>query len=384
MATTYFEYGVMTQKGISIEFVDKNLKQDTSQENATIRFYFPDRPVGVERDYDNPRFKSYKLSDAEAAQLKLYPDIKIVEKIVLKEYEVALQQDGYYIGTGYNGYSSNLWFNNISATGLFLEGAAPLNWGLKYHTKYKDKVDWEDLWSFNGVGDIYGPDTGSYKTGSDRINSYNYSLDGTGVDIVIVDAGVWGSRNHPELLDSKGQTRVKYYDWYQHIPGRTLGNNFYNPYFYHSSHGLSVASVAAGRLAGWAKNAHIYDFRIIGSIADGGYLETDPSVAHYGNSIEALECIRHFHVSKSVDPNTGYKRPTVMNLSIGLYLTPVGSSGGFDVILPPDIETKIDQIYYKGNSLGLTGENNTFDETHNMRYFYSSSNTYHSTKSKWN
>jgi hypothetical protein len=43
-------------------------------------------------------------------------------------------------------------------------------------------------------------------------NNYNYVLDGTGVDVVIMDSGI--EKNHPEFQNSEGVSRVQEIDWF--------------------------------------------------------------------------------------------------------------------------------------------------------------------------
>lgn len=491
----YFEYAVIVSKEaearkVTIDYFDEYLLKDTSREDVTITQYFPDRIVTKERDYNNPRIKTYYLSREEADQLKTHPDLRDVERAEIARHLTSSIQTEYFPTNVFSGTTLTLYFNgfdlyetitgNVSTSsftpgdgefaytldqtqlpltasvtsliistidsvgnnleyylkdldpgstverfnvkqlsgdyptivtesfrftvngpvekfndssyilpvttkhitssdwictgenevknwsvnleedyyvgalggeGFYKEGTAPVNWGLKYHTKYEDKVDWEDLWLYNGVNEFY-------LSGSDAQSQYNYTLDGTGVDIVIVDAGVYGAASHPEFKDKNGSTRVKYYDWYQHIPGKTMPNGFYNFIYYESTHGVRVAGVAAGRICGWAKNANIYDFRIFGN--DGGYIT------------DGLEAIRHFHISKSIDPVLGYKRPTVVNFSVGSYIFPFGSDPGIADI-PPYNPSYIDQLYFKGTSIGLTGNENTPGPEYLFRYHNSAS-----------
>jgi subtilisin family serine protease len=77
-------------------------------------------------------------------------------------------------------------------------------------------------------------------------------------------------------------------------------------------HGTHVAGIAAGKTYGWAKGAHIYSQKLQGletidGVSDGtGTPQTD-----------AFDLIRLWHAQKPIDPNTGEKRPTVVNMSWG-------------------------------------------------------------------
>lgn len=340
----YFEYAVIVSKEavankINIDYFDEYLLKDTTQEDATITQYFPNREVTKERNYNNPRIKTYHLTKEEANQLKTHPDLLDVERVGINiPVTGSIQVDYFATNTfpGKNVTQDGETFP-LEPEGIYKPGTAPVNWGLKYHTKYTDKVDWEDLWLYNGVDDVY-------RTGSEAIDELGYSLDGTGVDVVIVDAGFYAAKEHPEFLDENGYTRVKLYDWFQHLPGKTLPSNFYNGFYYDSTHGIKVAGVAAGRICGWAKNANLYDCRMFG-------LDSIPN--H-----DAFEAIRHFHVSKSINPSTGRKNPTVVNYSVGSVINIFNDGGWSFGTSPPANPTYIDQLYWKGNSVGLTGDNN--------------------------
>ena len=63
-------------------------------------------------------------------------------------------------------------------------------------------------------------------------NGYDYTLDGTGVDVVIMDTGL--EVDHPEFTDANGAGRVQQINWYDAagIPTRGDPENtkYYNPY----------------------------------------------------------------------------------------------------------------------------------------------------------
>jgi subtilisin family serine protease len=157
------------------------------------------------------------------------------------------------------------------------------------------------------------------------INStYDYTLTGRGVDIVIQDSGI--TPTHYEWLDSNGNSRLQQINWYtaSGLPG-TQSANFYLDYDGHGSH---VASTASGLTQGWGKNARIYavKFDALAGSEGGGISGTD-----------IFDVIRLWHINKPIDPATGFKRPTVVNMSWGSYVTE-GSS-----LLPS-------QIFYRGTT----------------------------------
>jgi hypothetical protein len=146
-------------------------------------------------------------------------------------------------------------------------------------------------------------------------HTFNYNLDGTGVDIIVMDTGV--EPGHPEFAvnaDGTGGTRVVDYDWTQHgiitsVPtGGFLGDC--------EGHGSNCASIAAGNTQGWATGAAIYTLRVVGNTGGIEHDITDGRVIGMVDELKAWQTIRAFHNAKSVT-STGYKRPTIVTGSYG-------------------------------------------------------------------
>lgn len=131
-------------------------------------------------------------------------------------------------------------------------------------------------------------------------NDFKYLLDGTGVDIVIVDTGIFPE--HPEFQDADGNSRVVQHNWYV-AAGRPSESNKQGSSFYtdQSGHGTHVAGIAAGKTFGWARNAKIFSMKRSGVDAI--------------SLLEGLSLIKAWHNNKPIDPLTGFKRPTIMNCS---------------------------------------------------------------------
>jgi subtilisin family serine protease len=145
--------------------------------------------------------------------------------------------------------------------------------------------------------------TNVYSTGTTTLLNYTYTLDGTGVDVVIQDSGL--QVDHPEFTDASGNSRVQQIDWGAYSGGGLTQNaNHYRDF---DGHGTHVAGTAAGKTYGWAKNARIYSVKLNG-LEGSGDSGTGISTTY------AFDVIKNWHASKAGS------RPTVVNMSWG-YLT---------------------------------------------------------------
>ena len=148
--------------------------------------------------------------------------------------------------------------------------------------------------------------TNDYNTGNTVSGDYEYNLDGSGVDVVIHDSGL--QVDHPEFQDADGVSRVQQIDWY--TESGVSGTQNANHYRDQHGHGTHVAGTVAGKTYGWAKNARIYSIKVSG-------LE---GTSDSGTGIPISDCfdvIKGWHDNKPIDPATGYKRPTIVNMSWG-------------------------------------------------------------------
>jgi subtilisin family serine protease len=145
--------------------------------------------------------------------------------------------------------------------------------------------------------------TNVYGTGTTTALNYDYTLDGTGVDVVIQDSGL--QVDHPEFTDVNNNTRVQQLDWGAYSGGSITQNaNHYRDF---DGHGTHVAGTACGKTYGWAKNARVYSQKLNG-LEGSGDSGTGISITY------AFDAIKTWHNSK------GGARPTVVNMSWG-YLT---------------------------------------------------------------
>lgn len=248
-----------------------------------------------------------------------------------------------------------------------------VNWGLYAHSTPKEEFDWRVIYQLNTDSasiDAYG----NFPLKSTSV-PYNFTATGKNVDLIIIDTGV--NTQHPEFkyynpnggVSGSGawESRVIKTDWRDYCPEIVNNIAYYgvpsafwlNTYYDNMNfeHGTSVASNAAGRTQGWAKEARIHDLNIFGG-------KCQPA--------QAMQCVLNFHVSKSINPTTGFKDPTVVNMSWGYVITPIDHSQFYDEngkLTRFSNPTEIDSFYYKGVNLypDYTGsENEDGDLVYNL------------------
>lgn len=287
------EYIVITKEGIDISKIDKEIK--SKRGSNTI----PNRKCMVANaKTKNNRITHFFLTDGEAKILRedeRILDVHLKPKLgraILAEQEA-----------------------NFSRTGDISSGK--INWGLKRHTQEIVDVDSQ---------------ANPYNT------EYKYNLTGKGVDVVIQDDGI--EVDHPEFIKDNGISRVKQIDWYVEagvngtMPAKFYDTTTSDRNYNGGQHGTMVASVVAGKTYGWAKEANIYSMRIFG----GSDHEID-----YADS---FDLIRLWHERKPVNPETGVRRPTIVNQSWGF---------AYYYDNQPSANPSIQNIFYKGVDQGLDG-----------------------------
>jgi hypothetical protein len=232
-----------------------------------------------------------------------------------------------------------------------------VNWGLYAHSTPKEDFDWRIMFQLDT--DPTSKDShGNFPLKSTSV-PYNVTATGKNVDLIIIDQGV--NDQHPEfkyydpdLLNGIGGwvSRVEKTNWPDFCPeilnnpismgayssSLTFRSQYYTNMMF--EHGTSVASNAAGRTQGWAKEARIHDLKIFGNPR-----LTVP---------QAFQCVKNFHVSKSINPETGFKDPTVVNMSFGYYNEPINISQWYNSdgeLFNWTEPTKIRKVYYKGVDL---------------------------------
>ena len=152
------------------------------------------------------------------------------------------------------------------------------NWGFKRHSATTNE------WGASVTSDIGG--------------SYDYHLDGSGIDYIHQESKF--RYDHQEWQDKDGNSRLQQFQW-NTLPNcssiATLDYSSSSGSNYHATH---CAGTAVGKTYGWAKNANIFclDMNTV-------------------NSSYWFDAIKEFHRAKTVNPLTGFKRPTVVSASWG-------------------------------------------------------------------
>jgi subtilisin family serine protease len=258
------EYNVILKEGIDYDEFWNDIESDTDGG----KLYIPNRAV----QFTNERPASlrqcwYLLTDEEAEQLKLDERVFDVEIPPEQRTDIFIVPRAVQFGD---------FTKTTSSTGN------GLNWGMI---------------RCNGLLNPYG----SLNTTS---TNYTYTLTGEGVDVVIQDGGL--QVDHPEFNDEAGNSRVQQINWY--TESGISGTQSANHYRDFDGHGTHVAGTIAGLTYGWAKKARIYSQKLSG-LEGGGDSGTGISAT------DAFDTIKLWHRNKPVDPTTGHKRPTVVNMS---------------------------------------------------------------------
>ncbi len=254
------EYNVALKQGVDYDGFWNDMESDTDGG----KLYIPNRAV----QYTNERPASlrqcwYLLTDEEAETLRNDDRVYCVE--IPPEYRDDIIMVHAATQTG-------------DFTKVTTSAGSYLNWGLIRASN----------------------PTNVYGTGTSIALNYDYTLDGTGVDIVIQDSGI--QPDHPEFEDGSGNSRVQQIDWAT-ASGLSFTQNV-NHYRDYDGHGTHVAGIAAGKTYGWAKGSRIYSVKLSG-LEGSGDSGTGISVTY------AFDCIKNWHTAKAGS------RPTVVNMSWG-------------------------------------------------------------------
>lgn len=235
--------------------------------------YIPDRPVAIADDLSAlQKITHYFLTDEEAETLRLDPRVLGVEIPAEHRDDIVINLNATQIGNTING--------NFSKT--FNPSGNIVNWGL--------------------IRNSY-PNNNGFGLNSTTSLNYNYAVDGTNVDVLIIDSGI--QANHPEFqYQGNTNSRVQLYLW----DNTVNANTFYTDY---NGHGTHVSGIAAGKTFGWAKNSNIYSIKFLAAGTD-----PDPGFSNRTFSNVANMVVTWIN-NKPINPTTGVKNPTVVNMSFG-------------------------------------------------------------------
>lgn len=270
--------------------------------------FIPNRAVDLAYRRSMSRATHYYLTDEEAATIRNDPR---VADVTLPYHELNLKL------VPLSEQSSSNW--DKSGT----NNADDVNWGLLRGYEAVPRAGW-------------GSDGTAAVTATIALSNI-----GRDVDVVIMDGHI--QPNHPEFAvnaDGTGGSRVVQFNWFQYnqqvrnVSSGTYVYDFVSGADSDLNHGHNVASIAVGNTCGWARGANIYNIH--------PYAGNTENATGYGNYLyDLINYIRVWHQNKAVNPKTGVKNPTIVNMSIGF-------QGGLDL-------SNINQITYQGTTYNQPG-----------------------------
>jgi subtilisin family serine protease len=253
------EYIVALQDGIDYDQFWLDMESDTQGLP-----HIPNRAISITNERRAfKRICEYALTDDEADRVKNDPRVLAVEIPVRNNPLVTME---------YDTVQDKNFNKTIVSTG------DQVNWGLIRH---------------GYPTNVYGTTADTYKT---TVKKYDYTVDGSRVDIVICDTGL--QVDHPEF-----RGRVLNVNWDLYAPTGSGGGLNDISREDTNGHGTHVAGIAAGTTYGWAKGANIIPLK-------NYYNDMDNN----GEPLDIFETLINWHRSKNGS------RPTVMNMSWELRL----------------------------------------------------------------
>lgn len=362
----YKEYTILLERtsSFTIKDYDEIVKVSSAQYaslSAPIlakQTYVPSRAVTASYDSLFTKIATYQLTDAEAATFRTDPDVKfVVEQLDDSSNDPVLRHffgdatgsdndfgdyDTYLKTTTTSSYNEESF---ISANFRTVRGPITDDtyWDLPVESLkilgnpalYLHSLPSESVYS-SSAENYMGNETWNLIAGNnndldnvvashENLDVANYAVDGRNVDIIIMEGSSYPWQNyaerkknknsamdfaHPDWYGLDGKHRVQFIDWREYTNGEDARGGDYAPArnwnggtgMYDGTgvaHRQMVGSNAAGVYNGFAKGANIYFF------------PGSPGVPNNANTV------LRFHQSKSINPETGRRNPTVVNLSVG-------------------------------------------------------------------
>lgn len=275
-----FEYVITLESSNDLD----SFYQDMETPGGTL--YIPDRAIPVHRRRPISRNTHYLLTEEEAQLIRNDSRVVGVDRVDIILNSIV-----------------PMWTQTANFSKNTSNTNSHKNWGLLRVYEGSQRSGW-----------------GSDGASPDQTETIQVNGSGKNVDVVIIDGHI--NPNHPEYAvneDGTGGSRVNQLDWFtlnSTVTGidddaQTLlsGSYSYTPYDgageEDNNHGAHVAGTVAGNTQGWARDANIYNINPY---------STNP------NSITALimwDYIRAFHRTKSINPATNKRNPTICNGSYG-------------------------------------------------------------------
>lgn len=264
-------YVVSLHKGFDKEEIINDLNRDTTLDSNVDSNIIPDREVqNVNTRPSSKRIFEVALTDEEVEKLRKDPRIGDVNTPLVWDDD-------------WMDYEQTADWTRDSFT------TTRGNWGL---VRQVDKT--------NPWGTLVAQDLSAGTT-------YDYHLDGTGVDYVHQENKF--RYTHEQWQDRNGVSRLVPFQWNTLPNCSGIATQDYTNTSGSSYHATHCAGTAVGKDYGWAKNANVY------------CLDMDSVTSSYW-----FDAIKEFHKAKAPDPVTGVKRPTVVSASWGYksYFTSIG------------------------------------------------------------
>ena len=254
----------------------------------------PDRKVECEERRPTSRTTSYMLTLEEAQEVSYDDRVEIVVPQSVLDRQTVVN-NATYTGrfTKSTSPTGSMITNADGASRVTYTNNDHFNWGILRHIESTNRSGW-------------GGDAGS--SANRRVDdTVTYTASGKNVDIVIVE-------NHTCSNHAEYSSRLVDYNWGQHYNTITGGTNYTysnadarDNFSAENNHPTASASYAAGERFGLAKDANVYMFDATYERSKSGGNSTNRTFAY----------IREFHANKSINPATGRKNPTIVNLSLG-------------------------------------------------------------------